>query len=50
MHGVCAGRETHGKYLSEYMVKRQSTYVTSKAGQRMAERLWIETKTIVRRE
>lgn len=32
VHGICAGQESHGKYLSECQVKRQSSYVNSDAG------------------
>jgi retinol dehydrogenase 12 len=43
VHGLCADVGTHGKYLSECQVKRQSTYVDSDRGQQMARRLWKET-------
>ncbi|KAK4554615.1 hypothetical protein LTR86_008470 [Recurvomyces mirabilis] len=42
VHGVIAGRETHGFYLSECKVKPQSSYVDSERGRSMAGRLWEE--------
>lgn len=48
VHGICAGRETHGKYLSECHEQRQSTYVSSEKGQEMAGKVWEEVLEIVR--
>lgn len=42
VHGVVASKDTHGKYLSECKVKDQSTFLSSEAGQRLAEKLWKE--------
>ena len=42
VHGVLAGTESNGKYLSECQVKLQSTYVRSEEGKEMSKRLWKE--------
>ncbi|KAF2150200.1 NAD(P)-binding protein [Myriangium duriaei CBS 260.36] len=42
VHGVVAGRETHGCYLSECVVKPQSSFVRSAKGKVMQKRLWKE--------
>ena len=47
VHAVNCGGETHGKYLSECQVKRQSTYVTSQEGQQMSRRLWQELTDMI---
>lgn len=42
VHGVTAGSETHGRYLSECQVKEMSAWVRSDAGERCGERLFVE--------
>jgi len=45
-YAASAGRETHGKYLSECKVKSESQFVRSKAGQQVQEKLGSELKEI----
>lgn len=40
VHAVSCGKEMNGKYLSECVVKQQSTYVNSEKGREDSERLW----------
>lgn len=40
VHAVTAGRETHGKYLSECKVKPQSTYMRGQKARQDQQRLW----------
>lgn len=42
VHGVTAGKETHGRYLSECHIKPQSHYVRSERGRLIQKRLWEE--------
>lgn len=41
-HAASAGRETHGKYLSECQVKDESLFVRSEAGRHIQEKLGID--------
>ena len=41
-HGVSAGKETHGQYVSECQVKRASAFVRSADGARAQKALWGE--------
>lgn len=49
VHGVTAGEETHGQYLSECLVKTESTFVRSREGYRIQKRLWKELSEIIER-
>ncbi|KAF8850192.1 NAD(P)-binding protein [Acephala macrosclerotiorum] len=40
VHGVTAGEETHGQYLSECLIKTESTFVRSKESSAAQKRLW----------
>lgn len=42
VHGAIAGRESHGAYLSEGMVKKASAWVRSKEGEAVEKRVWSE--------
>jgi retinol dehydrogenase-12 len=42
VHGVVAGEESDGCYLSECKVKPQSAYVRSARGKQTQRRLWAE--------
>lgn len=46
-HAASAGRETHGKYLSECQVKPESKFVRSKAGLQIQEKLGNELRNIL---
>ncbi|KAJ9614112.1 hypothetical protein H2200_002248 [Cladophialophora chaetospira] len=46
VHGAVAGKETHGQYLSECVVKNYSPFVKSAEGDRTAARLWQEVSAI----
>ncbi|KAL6717344.1 hypothetical protein ACLMJK_005259 [Lecanora helva] len=48
-HAASAGRETHGKYLSECQVKPESKFVRSKAGMQLQERLGVELSELLNR-
>jgi len=45
--GIAAGRETHGKYVSECRVKSESTLVRSEEGARTQGRVWTELVEIL---
>ncbi|KAH7409656.1 hypothetical protein BKA64DRAFT_693445 [Cadophora sp. MPI-SDFR-AT-0126] len=47
VHGVTAGEETHGQYLSECLVKTESSFVRSKEGDSIQKRLWKELCEII---
>ena len=47
VHGVTAGLETHGQYLSECLVKTESSFVRSQGGDRVQKRLWKELCEII---
>lgn len=49
VHGVTAGPESHGQYLSECLVKTESSFVRSKEGDRIQKRLWRELFEIIER-
>ncbi|KAK0110153.1 hypothetical protein ONS95_002805 [Cadophora gregata] len=49
VHGVTAGDETHGQYLSECLVKTESSFVRSREGDRIQKRLWVELCDIIER-
>ncbi|KAH9224997.1 hypothetical protein DL95DRAFT_452718 [Leptodontidium sp. 2 PMI_412] len=49
VRGVTAGEETHGQYLSEYLVKTESTFVRSREGYQIQKRLWKELSEIIER-
>ncbi|KAJ4349511.1 uncharacterized protein N0V89_008127 [Didymosphaeria variabile] len=40
IHAISAGRESHGRYLSECEFKQESGYVRSERGQRNEEKIW----------
>jgi retinol dehydrogenase-12 len=40
VHAVTAGKETHGKYLSECQVKKQSEFMRSERGMGLHKRVW----------
>ena len=42
VHGMVAGRKSHGQYLSECIVKDPSAFVKSKEGARVQEKVWFE--------
>ncbi|PQE07467.1 short-chain dehydrogenase protein [Rutstroemia sp. NJR-2017a BBW] len=44
-----AGRESHGKYISDGVFKCESSFVTSKAGAAVGEKLWKELATKLER-
>ncbi|PVH80208.1 NAD(P)-binding protein [Cadophora sp. DSE1049] len=44
-----SGEETHGQYLSECLVKTESSFVRSKEGDRIQKRLWKELCEIIER-
>lgn len=44
--GAVAGKESHGQYLSECVVKSYSPFVKSSEGDRTAQRLWNELVAI----
>lgn len=46
VHGVTAGKETHGQYLSECTVKPYSAFVKSAEGDKTAQRVWDEVTAI----
>lgn len=46
VHGVIAGNESHGQYLSECRVKPASAFVRSAEGDATAQRLWNELSAI----
>lgn len=46
VHGVVAGKESQGQYLSECQVKKASPFVDSPEGKATAERLWKELVAI----
>jgi retinol dehydrogenase-12 len=48
-HGVMAGRETNGQYLSECQVKSQSTWVRSDEGKLIQEKIWKEVVARIER-
>jgi NAD(P)-dependent dehydrogenase (short-subunit alcohol dehydrogenase family) len=45
VHAITAGRETHGCYLSECKVKKQSAFVRSDRGRQIARRVWNDTQS-----
>lgn len=45
VHAVTAGKETHGKYLSESRVKCESDFVRSKDGEDIQRILWEQLST-----
>jgi len=47
VHGITAGREAHGCYLSECQIKDQSSYVRSMKGATDRKRLWTEVSTLL---
>ena len=49
VHSVTAGPESHGQYLSECLVKTESSFVRSKEGDRIQKRLWRELFEIIER-
>ena len=42
VHGVVAGKEAHGQYMSECQVKPASAFVKSKEGEKLQKRIWEE--------
>lgn len=40
IHGLTAGKETHGHYLLEGHIKQESSYVRSDDGRLAGERIW----------
>jgi retinol dehydrogenase-12 len=46
IHAMGAGRESHGRYLSECQFKKESAYVRSERGRRNEEKIW---KDLLRR-
>lgn len=49
VHAVTAGWETHGKYLSECMVKDESRFVVSEDGKQVQKRLWRDLEEEIER-
>jgi len=49
VHGATAGRESHGEYLSECMVKKASAWVRSAEGEKVGERVWAEVMEVAER-
>lgn len=47
VHGVQAGRASHGKYLSDCKVAKTAPFVGSKEGSEVGERAWGELKAIM---
>ena len=47
VHGIIAGAESHGKYLSESRIKPESSFVRSEASADVQERLWSELAAIL---
>lgn len=45
-HALSAGRESHGRYLSECQLKQESAYIRSTRGRRNEEKIW---KDLIRR-
>ena len=46
IHAISAGRESHGRYLSECQLKAESGYIQSERGRRNERKIW---KDLVRR-
>lgn len=44
---ACAGQESHGKYISECVVKEPSDFVRSKEGEVTQERIYEELMRIL---
>ena len=42
VHGVTAGPETHGQYVSECQVKPETSYICSERGRRIQKKLWAD--------
>jgi hypothetical protein len=42
VHGVTAGKETHGQYLSECQVMTEGNFLQSQEGNRAQKRVWRE--------
>ena len=42
VHGVIAGPETHGEYLSEGMIKQMSPFIRSEMGAKVQKVIWEE--------
>ena len=40
VHAIVAGKESHGKYLSECQVKQESQFVRSERGRHIQEKVW----------
>ncbi|KAL2069320.1 hypothetical protein VTL71DRAFT_15658 [Oculimacula yallundae] len=47
VHGVTAGEETHGRYLSECEMKTESVFVSSQEGDRIQKKLWNDLSKII---
>ena len=41
-HGITAGPETHGRYLSECQVKDETSYICSERGEKIQKKLWAD--------
>lgn len=42
VHAACAGKESHGEYMSDGVVKQPSVFVRSEEGRKAGERVWAE--------
>lgn len=47
--GVSGGKDTHGEWISECIVKQPSDFVRSEEGAKVQERIWEELKVILER-
>ncbi|KAI1608542.1 hypothetical protein EDD37DRAFT_653843 [Exophiala viscosa] len=47
VHGISAGSESHGKYVSECRIKPESSFVRSESSADIQERVWAELVTIL---
>lgn len=48
VHAVVAGKETHGRYLSECQIKPQSTFVCSERGRKIQKKFWDDAMSRIR--
>ena len=49
VHAVTAGKESHGQFLSECLAKDPSSFVRSKEGRLVQERVWCELAEMLER-
>ena len=47
VHAASAGKETHGKYLSECKVKFESNFVRSKAGRQIQDKVGVDLREVL---